>query len=349
MRCTIFCFSDSFLEPIILACKQLFDSVHVHVWDWRSGIDWRKYGVSLTVGEPTLGLVKRLVEKSDLVFFDFARDPLPLVTRLREEGYANPKIVVRLIGHELWLPNILVHTSWRMVDTVIVLNSYAEAKFRKRMLNIFRKELPCKIVKIPPGIDCRRLRPLRDLSEKPFPKTICVVCYIHHRKRIYTTVETYYELLKRDPEWRLYIRGKVLDDMYWEWVEDLTNVLGVTVYYEDFGTLEEWWSYAPQYFWDKSIILSNSMEEMFHVTVAEAAACGTLPMIFNWPAAEELWPRDWIYRTQTELVEKLLEWAKLPREEKVKLAKEARQFVEERYDYTKIVKQLVKTLEQVVT
>jgi len=330
MRVSVFCFSDSFLEPCIKALRNLGCDVRTHVGDWRTGVRWPK----MTVGELNIAHAREMLGWCDMAFFDFARDPLPLATKLKHDGVINCNVVVRFIDHELWRPDAMVYTLWDEVDCIIFLNETIRNKFHDKFGG--RLEFRTNELILPPGVDTDRFKPLKDLSLKPFKKTLCMVGYIHHRKRIYTTVETFYELLKRGGGWELHVRGDILDHAYWDWVEDLTSTLNVDIWFHEFGTMGHWWRVAPEWFWNKSIIISNSMEEAFQVTVAEGASCGVLPMVFNWRGANLVWPEDWIFKTQNELVGKILDWWKLSRDEKVRLARCAREYVCERYSYSKI-------------
>jgi len=331
MRVAVFCFSDSFLEPCLKALFNLGCDMKVHVSDWRTGLNWP----NMTTGELSVSYVKNILEWCDMAFFEFARDPLPLATKYKHDGVVDCSIVVRFIDHELWRPDAMVYTLWDEVDGIIFLNETIRNKFHDKLRG--KLEFRINEIILPPGVDTDRFKPPKDLLLKPFRKTLCMVGYIHHRKRIFTMVESLYELLNRDKGWELHIRGNILDYSYWEWIEDLTNTLGVDIWLHKFGTMEQWWELAPVWFWDKSIIISNSMEEGFHATVAEGASCGVLPMIFNWRGADLIWPREWIFKTQNELVEKILDWWKLSRDDKVRLAREAREYVSERYSYKKIV------------
>src|SRR5690606_9121293 len=55
-------------------------------------------------------------------------------------------------------------------------------------------------------------------------------------------------------------------------------------------------------------ILSPSDFESFHVAVGEGMLSGSLPLIWNWEGAQEIWGERWIVSDVTQAKRAVLEW-----------------------------------------
>lgn len=62
-----------------------------------------------------------------------------------------------------------------------------------------------------------------------------------------------------------------------------------------------WRDDMPEFYAANSWILSTSVTESFSYAVAEGMACGLTPMVYAWPGADELWPKECVWRSIVEL------------------------------------------------
>lgn len=63
--------------------------------------------------------------------------------------------------------------------------------------------------------------------------------------------------------------------------------------------MEEWYRQV-------GVALSTSDFESFHLTLADGAATGALPVSLNWPGADLIYPLTWLTGTTDEIVEAVL-------------------------------------------
>ena len=340
----------------------LFAYVDSFIWDLLEAI-W-EHDILLNVRYPRMGkrvenavygyldgeTVREWLEWCDIAIFDFARDPLPLATKLKQEGAIKCRIVVRFYDHELWQPLEMQYTNWSVIDKMIFLNKCIYETFLKKLEYFQGPQAVEKFLKnvevhfIPTSVDVDKFRFVKDVNS--FGKNLVYSGLLHHRKRIFTILETFYELLKHDPEWRLFIHGEWLDSIYRDWCMDLIRDYGLSgkVFFDSWIPRDTWLDIASSYYRDKDIFISNSAHEGEHVACLEAAACGVYPLVHYFPCCLEFYKPKWVFKTQVELLEKILEWSSKSPDEKLRLAMEAREWIVEKFDKKKIVPVLKKVV-----
>ena len=93
----------------------------------------------------------------------------------------------------------------------------------------------------------------------------------------------------------------------------------------------------PDWYAGIDFVLSTSDFESFHFTIADGAAAGCSPVCLAWEGADEIYPRDWVYRDVREAVAGI---RKGPADS-IEVAKYAR----EKFDIEEISKTLLKAVE----
>ncbi len=292
-RVAVFTINDSFLLPVLEVMHKRF---MVRIWK--------------PSGEKQVDIVNlsRLLEWCDIAYFEWCQTPF--IDAMCFDNL-DCKIVVRLLGLPFY--HLARNIPWRRVDLAIapypIYKKFEEWKLQQ----------PKRLIEAPVGTDTGFFTMPKN---KRYGKNLAMhATVIRPTKRVYTTIETFYELLKLDNEWNLHIAGnwehgwqKEIRLEYVISCRDLIRRLRLEnkVYTYPHMDPQEWW----QWLWDKDIIVSNSFRESFHKSVMDAMSCGVYPLVHAWPGAEHYYPEECIFRTQAELVEKILEWAKLSFEEK---------------------------------
>lgn len=144
-------------------------------------------------------------------------------------------------------------------------------------------------------------------------------------------------LRKRDPRpWKLHIRGKWCQQKYIKVAfEDFMKKAGIT---EHVSIQVAQVPSMNEYFEDMDYCLIPSLKEAFGYTTAECVAKGIKPILHNWYGAEDTWPKEWMYLTPDEAVDKILEGYT---EED---AKGYRKYVEDHYDAKRMMAEFDKLL-----
>ena len=102
----------------------------------------------------------------------------------------------------------------------------------------------------------------------------------------------------------------------------------------------------PKAMADVHFIISASWDEGTHLAVAEAAATGAIPLVRHWPDAEYFWPEWSLWSTPREFVEKMTVLATASPDVLNDLSRQARAWVEAKFDNAKLVPAFCDLIEQ---
>jgi glycosyltransferase involved in cell wall biosynthesis len=239
------------------------------------------------------------MKNQDVVFFEWASELLMTATHL-------PKtcpIVTRLHRYEMYKWVNL--SNWAVVDKVILVSHAKQHEFLNRF-----PDLCLKTEVIPEAISFDKFK----LANKEYQGDIGILCHLTPRKRVYDLLLTFSDLLKLSDDFHLHIGG---DDhpAYEDYSHALRSVVSdldieekVTIY----SHVSEPWNWYSKI----DIFISNSHSEGLQVAPMEAMACGCYPLIHRWRGAEELVPEDNLFFTSQDLISKILEYSRIPNNEK---------------------------------
>jgi len=101
------------------------------------------------------------------------------------------------------------------------------------------------------------------------------------------------------------------------------------------------WQYdqaMSEFYQDKSFIINTSMRESQAMTLMEGMACGLKPIINDWLGADDIYPKEFIYKRISDISKSLTGDYK---------PEEYRKFVDEKYNFDKIYPQIEQLFERV--
>lgn len=243
--------------------------------------------------------LQSFLKSQDVVFFEWASELLMQASQLPKTA----KIVTRLHRYEMyqWADKI----QWASIDRVILVSRAKEREFRARF-----PDHASKVIVIPEAIALQRFEP----KFKPFNGDIGILCHLSPRKRVYELVLTFAEMRRQRQDLHLHIGGgqhpKFGD--YYEALHSLTKKLGLDNHITFYGPVAD-----PQNWYHKvDVFISNSYSEGLQVSPMEAIASGCYCLSHDWDGADELLPTHNIYRTDSELIDKLFQYCDLSQTEK---------------------------------
>jgi len=323
MKVGIFTSNANFLAPILESLKRNGHEPLFWTRTPNESVNWAN--------------LQRLLDRCDVAFFEWCQQPF--LEALSLEGL-DCKVAVR--AHGIPFFSIYKTFPWKRVDLLIG----ASGLFGP-MLNEAAQR-PKRYIDIPVGSDPTLYTMPR--SRKYGQNLVTHSFVVRFKKRIYTTIQTYYDLLQHDKKWNLHIvgnweggstgwEGANYTTPCWELMEDLG--ISTKVFMTPNMDPEGW----HQYLCDKDIFLSNSIREGVHISLVEAMFTGVYPLINCWRGAREYYPEECIFKTQSELVDKVLEWEKRPVKEKRRLSREMREWASERFDGRPLADKVVEALE----
>jgi glycosyltransferase involved in cell wall biosynthesis len=239
--------------------------------------------------------LQKFLQSNDVVFFEWASQLLADATSL-------PKscgIVTRLHRYEMyvWADKI----NWENVDKIILVSDAKKEEFSERFPNQAEK-----IVIIPEAVSFDRFQ----FTQKPYQGNLGTLARLQPRKRIYELILAFSELLNHSQDFHLHIggdkkRGKSSD--YIVALDNLVNKLNLRDKVTFYGNIEK-----PELWYPRlDIFISNSYSEGLQVSPMEAVACGCYCFSHFWDGADELLPKENLYYTEKEMVERILNYHRL--------------------------------------
>ena len=325
MKVGIFTTNESFIGPVIDALRRKGHELLFWTHTPDEHVNW-------------LNLM-RILDRVDLAYFDWCQKPFLEVMSLEALGC---KIAIRAHGMPFF--GIWDTFPWNHVDLLIGASIIIGWKIEQ----LPPERRPKKYMHSPVGSDPTVFTIPKN---KKYGRNIVThSTTIRYRKRVYTTIQSFYDLLQQDRKWTLNIvgewergypgwEGRQYTDPCLELMEDLdlrtkVNLIGNM-------DMETWRTFLHS----QDIFISNSIREGVQVSLVEAMMSGVYPLINAWRGSDYYYPKDCLFRSQRELVDKILAWLKLPVENKRRLSEEMREWASERFDARVNADRLVEELE----
>jgi len=340
MKIAIFTINSAWLRADMDAMRRARH--HIRVWRRNppvvgsTGSGVRR---EIQVAQDQLNLmnVSRLMDWCDIAYFDWCQYPFPEACVLQARMC---KIVVRARG----LPFFGMYKTfpWETVDLVV-----GHQLIEQRLQEAEQK--PKSFLHLPQGTDPTLFTMPKT---RVYGKNLAMhSTTIRYRKRVYTSIQAFYDLLQHDPEWIFHLKGEWRKGYSGSW-EGGSYTGPCTELIEDLGIAHkihvslnvsktDWRDWLHT----KDIFISNAIREGTHVSLAEAMMCGVYPLVNCWRGAENYYPKENVYKTQREMVDKILAWQQLDVKEKKQLSQDMREWAVERYDARDIADTMVQEFE----
>lgn len=223
-----------------------------------------------------------LMQWADLAWFEWCDQLLIQATRLEKTC----KIICRLHSYEAFT-QMPAEVNWTKVDRLILVNrSVADVLGEYHNISV-RKEI------IHNGVDLNKFTIPKD---KKFGKKICSLGYINYKKNPGLLLYCFKAIHDYDPECEFFIAGRHQDPRIKVYFDHMIKRLDLPVH------LDDWVDDVPGYLRDKDFVISTSLFESFHYSIAEGMASGVLPLVHAWPGAENVYPEKYLFNTPDECV-----------------------------------------------
>jgi tetratricopeptide (TPR) repeat protein len=266
-----------------------------------------------------------LMRGADVAWFEWCDNYLIEATRL-------PKmcpIICRLHSYEAFT-DMPRKVDWSKVDHLVFVNESVQTLFKAQV-----SEAPPMSV-IHNGVDLARFRiPKR----KQYGKKIASIGYINYKKNPALLLYCFKKIHEYDPEYTLHIAGKHQDSRIALYFEHFLRCNPLPVEFEG------WVQDIPSWLADKSYVISTSLFESFHYSIAEGMASGVMPLIHNWYGADGLYPNEYLFEDPDGCLELL---RRLEQEDKRQLAHCNRRFIGQRYDVYQKTEDIARLMASVV-
>jgi PEP-CTERM/exosortase A-associated glycosyltransferase len=159
-----------------------------------------------------------------------------------------------------------------------------------------------------------------DVSALDLPKAdgaqynlgICGI--VPQRKRVDRALDILEILRRQEKRFQLHIKGKMPQEYPWmrrrreelQYYEGQMDRIKHSDLLKDAIHFDGWGDDMPEWYKRIGFVLSTSDFEGSHVTVAEGAASGGVPVLLRWEGADELYPPDWSHNSTDEAAAAIL-------------------------------------------
>lgn len=317
--------TDHFIKPVEAVLQAQFQVTHFA----PSFIRLPLIGTRVNEYRLTQQL-SRFLQDQDVVFFEWAASLLIRATQLPKHG----RIVTRM--HSVELATSVERVNWQNVDHLIVLNE----ALGQRLAQLVDMPLPPTTI-IANGVNLATYQ----IVPRSFDYRVGMVCNLLPIKRIYETILAIHQLRQDGHPFRLQIAGRPGEGeaRRYAWaLENLVAALDLTeaVTFAGYVTDVDRWLH------DIDIFVSNSYWEGQQMGLIEAMASGCYCVSHCWAGVEEILPRENIFTTDSDLRQKLLQYAALPEDIKRQKQQQMRMIIEEKFDEKRMVAQITEILRQ---
>lgn len=235
--------------------------------------------------------IAALMAENEVVFFEWSSHLLAAASNMPKTC----KIVTRM--HRFEVNKWFQHINWDNVDLLIVV---CQAK-RREVLERY-PQLEKKIKVVYEAADAARFT----VPPKPYAGDIGILCHLTPRKRVYELILAFYDLVQVDPAFKLHVGGgrHVAHGDYDDALRDTVDRLGLKDKVTFYGHIDPIKDFYPNI----DVFISNGYSEGLQVSAVEAMASGRYILSHFWPGADELLPEEYLYFTNGQLNEKLLNY-----------------------------------------
>ena len=206
------------------------------------------------------------------------------------------KIVIRLHSYEAfneWPSKI----EWKNVDRLIIVSEGTDRVLTSIHQNLLDWMRPENTKIIHNGLDFDKFQ---IPENKEFNKKIAYVGSINYKKGPAVLINLFEVIHSYDREFTLHIAGEFQDPRYEVYIRDFLLETKLPVFFN--GHVED----IPNWLKDKTFVINTSLFESFCYGIAEAIACGLLPVCYRWHGFTDLYPSNWSFRTFDDAIKLLI-------------------------------------------
>ncbi len=229
---------------------------------------------------------------ADVTFFEWVDSNIQKASR---EKPAKGRIIARCIDVDAYAKHPGA-VDWGWVDDLVFIADH----IKDWVLDWANVTPNVKVHHIPCGIDLDKFT----FKERSHGLNLAFVGRLWIGKNVGMALQVLLALRNATgDDYKLFIRGDGWHPNWWEYyckhfIED--NGLQNSVIIEgEVPSIDEWLE-------DKNYIITPSYKEAFSYVTGEAAAKGIKPLVGNFWGSSDIWPREWIFNTETEAVDMVL-------------------------------------------
>ena len=249
-----------------------------------------------------------LLQWADLIWYEWCDQFVLEASRLPKRG----KAVCRLHSYEAFT-DMPRHVNWANIDHLILVSDTVGEILDASM------KVPVPTTVIHNGVDPKTF-PFVDRPQRG--KRIASVGYINYKKNPSLLIQTFKAIHDWDPEFELHIAGQHQDPRIQVYMDHLLNRLKLPV------TFHGWQQNMAEFYAGIDYVISTSLFESFHYSIAEGMLSGCHPLIHSWRGADRLYPNDCLFDSPDQAISLLQRYRD---GDAYATARQHRDFIIERY------------------
>ncbi|HUV30194.1 MAG TPA: tetratricopeptide repeat protein [Acidobacteriota bacterium] len=265
----------------------------------------------------TVEQIAELMSWADVSWFEWCDELLIEATKLPKQG----RIIARLHSYEAFT-DMPSRVDWSKVDRLVFVNESVRDIAAGQIAN------RVDTVVIHNGLDLERFTIPED---KRYGKKIASVGYINYKKNPPLLLYCFKKIHEYDPAYSLHVAGTHQDSR-------------IALYFDNFlrhsplpVTFHGWVEDIPAWYADKDFVVSTSLFESFHYSIAEGMASGLMPLVHNWYGADRLYPDGCLFEDPDGCLELVKKYERVDRR---RLAVENREYIARRFNLRDKVDQI---------
>lgn len=266
-----------------------------------------------------------LVRWADLTWFEWCDRFAIDGSKLPRKG----KAVCRLHSYEAFT-DAPKQMNWSNIDRLILVSESVG-----EIIDQFWK-VPSRRSVIHNGVDSARFpfveRPVRG-------KKIASVGYINYKKNPSLLLQTFKAIHTHDPEFEFHVAGDHQDPRIKVYMDHLLPRLNIPV------TFHGWVKDMPAFYADMDYVISTSLFESFHYSIAEGMLSGCLPLIHSWKGSERLYPGGCFFDTPAQAIQLIERYRD---GDTGQIARDHRDYIIKRYEWRDRLDEIDRTLDEVL-
>lgn len=232
------------------------------------------------------------IDYGQIIWLEWANQSAIIATNY--EGIKGKKVILRLHRYEAFtnLPSQII---WEKVNCLILVAPHM-IKVLERIIPDIKKKVKIEIIYN--GIDLDKIT----LQKREAGFNIACVGFINPRKNPVMALQILKKLVDIDKRYKLHVAGLSQDSCmqaYLTYMVDEMKLQDNVIFYGWVDDIQDFWK-------DKNYLLHTSTHESFGYAVFEGMARGAKPIVHNFRGAKELYPKEAIFNTVDEAVNKII-------------------------------------------
>ncbi len=234
-----------------------------------------------------------VINWADIVWIEWANELAVEFTRVMPPN-SGKRVICRLHSYEAFTP-FPQQIDWSKVDDLIFVAHHIKDHVLQTVPGL--AETVRRIHVIPSGVDLEKF----PFTARQCGTSLAYVGYINYKKGPMLLVHAIERLVRLNPEYKLHIAGKIQDDRYTLYWQQMVTEMGLQNNLQFDGWIED----LPSWLADKQYIISSSVLESQGMGIMEAMACGLKPVVHNFVGARGIYDSKYLWNTINDFVEQV--------------------------------------------